>query len=189
MKVILGSASPRRQKLLRKIYTDFLTVPADIDETLPEDIGPEFAPIFLSAQKAQALVEAYPEDLILTADTVVVCKGEIFGKPKDNDDAKKMLTALSGEVHKVITGCCISCKGKYRTFSEETLVSFYPLTEEEIADYVQTEESLGKAGAYAIQEKGGLFVQKIEGDYDNVVGFPIARLYREIKDFLENEVE
>ena len=107
MKVILASASPRRQELLKRIYEAFDVIPADIDETLPDDIGAEFAPVFLSAEKAEAIAEEYPNDLIIAADTIVVVNSEILGKPKDRTDAKRMLRTLSGNTHKVITGCCI----------------------------------------------------------------------------------
>lgn len=185
MKIILASASPRRNELLKKLYRDFTVFPADIEETLPEDIGPEFAPVFLAAQKAEAVSDRFPEDLIIASDTVVVCDGEIFGKPKDHEDAKRMIRKLSGCTHKVITGCCIRIGDAQTTFSEESFVTFYELKEKEIDSYVATEEPMGKAGAYAIQEAGALFVEKIEGDFYNIVGLPIARLKREIESLIE----
>ena len=183
MRIVLGSASPRRQELLKKIYQDFIIDPADVKEDIPEDIGAEFAPIFLAAIKSEALKDRYPNDLVITADTVVIADGEIFGKPKNLSDARRMLTALSGKTHKVITGCCVTLNGESRCFSEESLVTFYPLNNEEIETYLASGEPMGKAGAYAIQERGCLFVEKIDGDYFNIVGLPIARIYREICDF------
>lgn len=180
MKVILASASPRRQDLLTRLYRRFEVIPADVDETIPEDIGPEFAPIFLSAIKAEHVAEDHPDDLIIAADTVVILDGKILGKPKDDDDAVSMLKALSGKTHKVITGCCIKKGERCETFSVETYVSFYDLTETEIRSYVESGLSRGKAGAYGIQDQGAFFVEKIDGDYYNVVGFPISRLKREI---------
>ena len=184
MKYILASASPRRRELLQKITTDFIVDPAEIDETIPDEVRGEFAPVFLAAQKAEALSEKYPCDLIIAADTAVFYDGEILGKPRDKADAVRMLRLLSGQTHKVVTGCCLMKGSASATFSEESLVTFYPLTDREIDEYVATDEPLDKAGAYGIQGKGALLIQGIEGDYFNVVGLPIARLKREIEGFL-----
>ena len=189
MKVVLGSASPRRQELLRRLFDDYILCPADIEETLPAEIGAEFAPVYLAAQKAKSLISRFPDALIITADTVVVFDGEIFGKPKDREDAMQMLRRFSGETHKVITGCSLAYRGKETSFSEESYVTFYPLSDEEIAEYLDRNEYSDKAGGYAIQGYGGLFVRQIEGDYYNVVGFPIARLYREIKSIINDRSE
>lgn len=187
MNVILASASPRRQELLKRLYAEFTVFPADIDETLPDDIGAEFAPIFLAAEKADAIGDRFPDDLIITADTVVVSDGEILGKPADREDAFRMLKKLSGKTHKVITGCCISLNDKCTCFAEESLVTFYSLTDQEIWEYVDTEEPMGKAGSYGIQGQGAFLVEKIEGDFYNIVGLPLARLKREIQTLLENQ--
>lgn len=180
MKVILASASPRRQELLKRIYEDFIVYPADIDETIPDEIGPEFAPVFLAAQKADAVAERFPKDLIISADTIVLLDGEVLGKPKDEDDAFFTLKKLSGKTHKVITGCCISIGSEATCFAEESLVTFFPLTDSEIIQYVKSGEAMGKAGSYGIQDTGALFVEKIDGDFYNIVGLPIAKLKREI---------
>ncbi len=185
MNIVLGSASPRRKELLKRLYPEFIILPADIEETVPDEIGAEFAPVYLAAQKALALSAKHPNDFIITADTVVLLDGVIFGKPSDDADASRMLHALSGREHKVITGCCITCRGFSETFFEESYVTFYPLEDSEIDEYIKTGEPIGKAGAYAIQEKGAKFVRRIEGDYSNIVGLPISRLYREIKHFLQ----
>lgn len=185
MNIILASASPRRQELLKKLYSDFIVFPADIDETLPDDIGSEFAPVFLAAEKANAVSDKFPNDLIISADTVVVLDGQILGKPKDENDAIKTLKMLSGKTHKVITGCCICIGENCSCFSEESFVTFYPLTEKEILDYVKTNEPMGKAGSYGIQGYGALLVERIEGDFYNIVGLPIARLSREITELLQ----
>lgn len=185
MKVILASASPRREELLKRLYDHFLIDPADIDESLPDDIGPEFAPVFLAAGKAEHIHEKYPNDLVIAADTVVISQGKILGKPSSAADAFQMLRSLSGTTHKVITGCCIQINDRSACFSEESLVTFYPLTDEEITGYINSGEFEGKAGAYAIQGKGGLFVEKIDGDFYNIVGLPIARLKREIDELLK----
>ena len=181
MKIILASQSPRRQELLKRLYNDFEIIPSDIEETLPEDIGPEFAPIFLAAEKARHISETHPNDLVIAADTIVIFNGEILGKPKDDTDAKRMLTSLSGNTHKVITGCCVQLGEDICSFAEESLVTFFPLTDEEINSYVASGLSKGKAGAYGIQDQAALFVEKIDGDFYNIVGLPIARLSREIK--------
>lgn len=185
MKVILASASPRRQELLKRLYSDFTVFPADIDETLPDDISAEFAPIYLAGEKAEAIRDQFPNDLVITADTVVVLDDEILGKPTDRNDAAVTLRKLSGKTHKVITGCCLSYKGKQSSFSSESLVTFYPLTEEDIKEYVASEEPMGKAGSYGIQGLGSLLVEKIDGDFYNIVGLPIAKLKREITELLK----
>lgn len=189
MKVILASASPRRKELFKRLYNEFEIVPADIDETLPDDIGIEFAPMFLAATKADFIAEKYPEDLIIAADTVVICDGNLYGKPKDEAEAKEMLTSLSGKTHKVITGCCISIGENTTCFCEESYVSFFKLKNQEIDEYIASGEAMGKAGAYAIQGLGALLVEKIDGDYNNIVGLPIARLKREIEDLLQHNKE
>ncbi len=189
MKIILASASPRRNELLKKLYDDFVVFPADIEETIPEDIGPEFAPIFLAAEKADAVADRFPEDLIIASDTIVVCDGEILGKPKDKADAQRMIEMLSGNTHKVITGCCVRLGQLQTAFSEESFVTFYPIKKEEIDAYIATDEPFGKAGSYAIQGTGALFVERIEGDFYNIVGLPIARLKREIESLLEENFE
>ena len=153
MKVILASASPRRQELLKRLFDDFTVIPADIDETIPEDIGAEFAPLFLAAEKAEAISKDYPDDLIIAADTIVIADGKILGKPKDRDEAKQMLRHLSGTTHKVITGCCV-IKGKdITTFGENSYVTFFELQEKEICNYVEKGLADGKAGAYGRYKK------------------------------------
>ncbi len=180
--VILASASPRRQELLKLVVKDFSVCPADVDETLPEDIAAENAAEYLAVKKARAIAEN-PEhmyDPVIGCDTVVVLDGEIMGKPRDINCAREMLTKLSGRVHKVITGVCICSRGKQRSFSEVTEVEFYPLTEKEIEDYIKTGDPMDKAGAYGIQSEGCMLVKGIKGDFFNVVGLPVARLKREL---------
>lgn len=186
MNVILASASPRRQELIKRIFSDFTVYPADIDETIPDDIGPEFAPVFLAAQKAEAVAEKFPNDLIISADTIVLLNGEVLGKPINDEDAFSTLKKLSGKTHKVITGCCVSMGNESVCFAEESLVTFFPLTDDEIWNYVNSGEAKGKAGSYGIQDTGALFVEKIDGDFYNIVGLPIAKLKREIDALLKN---
>jgi len=176
--IILASQSPRRQELLKKITDGFLCIPADIDETVPCGIKTEKAPEYLALKKAEFIAEKYPRSIVLGSDTGVFLDGEMLGKPNDRNDAVRMLKMLSGRTHSVITGCAI-VKGQEKiTFSCETSVTFYELTEAEIQAYVSTGECDDKAGAYGIQGKGALLIKEIKGDYFNVVGLPVAQLYR-----------
>lgn len=186
MKIILASASPRRQELLKYIVPEFEVIPADIDETLPADIPAEKSAEYLAREKALHIAEKYLDRVVIGSDTVVITGGEILGKPADEADAERMLTLLSGKSHKVVTGVCIAAAGKYDSFSEETTVKFYPLTREEILGYIAAGESMDKAGAYGIQGCGCTLVEGIEGDFFNVMGLPAASLKRRLKKFTEN---
>ncbi len=176
--IILASKSPRRQELLKLITTDFVIKTADVDETLPQGISPADAVLYLSAIKARPF--AAKGDIVIGADTVVALGNEILGKPKSREDAVRMLSALSGREHSVFTGVTLISGEKEQSFYVESRVKFFDLTEKEIADYAATGECDDKAGAYGIQGKGSLLVEKIDGDYFNIVGLPIARLYREL---------
>ncbi len=183
MRVVLASASLRRQELIKYIFSDYIALPADIDEVIPENINALAAPEYLAVQKALSVRENNKDSLVIGCDTCVIIDGEIFGKPKDNDDSKRMLSALSGKIHKVITGCCLCFGDRTCSFSETTEVEFYPLTNSEIDEYIKTGEPSDKAGAYGIQGYGSLLIKRINGDYFNVVGLPAARLKREIAKF------
>ncbi len=184
-KVILASASPRRQELIKLIFNSVEILPADCDETLPEGIGAREAVEYLSKIKNEASARlTEKENLIISADTVVSVDDEILGKPVDKEDARRMISLLSGKVHQVYTGVTLSLNGKTKTFSEKTDVEFFFLTEDEIEEYISSSEPYDKAGAYGIQGKAGLLVKGINGDYYNVVGFPVARLKREIQEFI-----
>lgn len=185
MELILASASPRRQTLIRMIEPKALFMPADVDETIREEIPVWDQPAYLAVRKGKALAEQYPASLVLGCDTSVILEETVLGKPKDREDAFRMLTLLSGRTHCVVTGCALFLNGKSHVFSEKTEVTFYPLTEKEIRDYIETGEPMDKAGAYGIQGLGGLLVKGINGDYANVVGLPAARLKREIDDFIQ----
>ena len=185
-RVILASASPRRQELIKLIFDSTEVLPAQCDETLPQDIGAREAVEYLSNIKNQATLNEVKGDcLIISADTVVAVNDEILGKPVDKDDARRMISLLSGRIHQVYTGVTISYKGKVKTFSEKTDVEFFPLTEEETEEYISTSEPYDKAGSYGIQGKAGLLIKGINGDYYNVVGLPVARLKRELQEFLK----
>lgn len=180
IKFLLASQSPRRAELMKYITDEFEILPSDCDETVPDGIEPEEIPELLAARKALSVSRLKKDRLVIGCDTVVIIDGVILGKPHTPDRAISMLKTLSGRTHTVVSGVCICYKGKTMSFSQKTLVSFYELFEEEIRDYVQSCKPLDKAGAYGIQDKGGLFVREISGDYYNIVGLPVARLKREI---------
>ena len=186
-KIILASASPRRRELISLIADDVIIRPADCDETLPDGIGAREAVEYLSDIKNKAAREiSQADELVISADTVVSVDDVILGKPVDKDDARRMINLLSGKVHQVYTGVTISLGDKKITFSEKTDVEFYPLTDEEIEQYISSSEPYDKAGAYGIQGKASLLVKGIRGDYFNVVGFPVSRLKRELRSFLNS---
>lgn len=190
MSLILASASPRRRELLTYITDDFKVIPAKNEEKIDLSLSPEKAVIYVAEQKAEEVSGLYPDDLVIGSDTMVFCGNTPLGKPKDCADAKKMLKMLSGKAHKVITAVVIAAHGKAaRSFAEETEVEFYPLTEEEIERYVESGEPMDKAGAYGIQGSGSLLIKGIRGDYYNVMGLPVGRLYRELQRFMAEKKE
>lgn len=172
--IILASKSPRRKELLSLITEDFIIKTADVDESLPKGIQPDKAVEYLSRIKAEPFDNG--TDTVIGADTVVAIDGRILGKPKNRDDAFNMLKMLSARAHSVFTGVTVIRPDQSITFSVETKVKFFDLTDEEINRYINTDEPYDKAGAYAIQGKGSLLVEKIDGDYFNVVGLPISTL-------------
>lgn len=178
MAIILASASPRRRELLKFITEDFTVKVSDADETTGPALSPEETVKNLALIKGEAVAESCPSDTVISADTIVVLDGEILGKPKNSDDAFSMLSSLSGRTHEVFTGVSVIAGEKKLCFAERTEVTFYPLSEEEIRSYIKTGEPSDKAGAYGIQGKGSVLVKSINGDYHNVVGLPVARLYR-----------
>ena len=185
MRIILASASPRRRELLSQLGVEFEVCPSQGEEKITEHL-PELAVMQLAQQKAADIAGKTEGDAwMLGADTIVVYDQKILGKPKDEEDAKRMLGMLQNHRHQVYTGVCIWKKEngseEIRCFYEKTDVVFYPMTEEEIAKYVATGEPMDKAGSYGIQGIGGLYVREIHGDYNNVVGLPIARLYHELQ--------
>jgi len=179
--IVLASQSPRRRELMARITTDFEVKVSEVDEILPEGTAPEDTAAYLAELKASAVAAECHDKTVIGADTVVILDGEVLGKPHDPADAERMLRALSGKTHTVITGCCIISHGQRSTFSEETKVVFYPLSDKDIAEYIATGEPFDKAGAYGIQGYGSLLVRGIEGDFFNVVGFPVGRLNIELK--------
>ena len=186
-KLILASQSPRRQELLKGIDVDFALAPRyHVDEVFPADMSKNEVPVFLAKLKS----EHYPQpladnEILITADTLVWCKNEFLGKPKNSEDAARMLRLMSDNAHEVLTGVCLRSAQKTATFSASTLVYFRKLTQNEICYYVDTYQPLDKAGAYGIQEWiGYAAIERIEGSYYNVMGLPMQKLYVELEKFL-----
>ncbi len=176
MKLILASGSPRRKEILQGVGLNFEIMPVDADETLPEGIEGGDAVTMLARRKAKALLEARPElsdSVILAADTLVECFGEILGKPEDKEDARRMLTMLCGCGSAVHTGICIAYRGKFAAALETAYVTFDDMSAEEIEDYISTDEPYDKAGGYAVQGRAALYIAGVTGDWYSVVGLPI----------------
>lgn len=183
-RIILASKSPRRSDLLLSLGLDFDVIITDANETLPDGISPDKAVMLLSARKADAIARENPDAVVIGADTVVYLPDEniILGKPKNRADAIRMLGSMSGRSHIVYTGVTVISDGESRTDCEATKVFFRALSDEEIEDYVDTNEYCDKAGGYGIQSLGGILVSHIEGEYFNVTGMPktlTARLLSE----------
>ena len=184
MKIILASNSPRRQELLKGLDLDFtIRIIPNIDESYPPQMPPDEVPRYLAQKKAHAYrATMQADELIITADTIVILDGDILEKPTDKDDAIRMLKRLSGRKHQVITAVTLTTTDFQKTFAEDSFVDFAPLTDDEIDYYVTRYQPYDKAGAYGIQEWiGYVGVSAIEGSFYNVMGLPIQRLYRELK--------
>ena len=184
-RLVLASNSPRRKELLRGLGIDFeVRLIRDIDESFPAALPVSDVAVHISKAKAGAYLDTMAEnEVVLTADTVVVCDGQILGKPQDAEDARRMLGLLSGKSHEVITGVTLSTLQWQRSFAVTTVVWFKELTADEIGFYVDSYRPFDKAGAYGIQEWiGYVGVQRIEGSYFNVMGLPVQRIYEELKD-------
>ena len=189
--LILASASPRRQELLRNAGILFTVQPANINETPLAGESPRDCAERLAREKALVVFQSNPQQCVLGADTIVVVDDMILGKPRDAEDAARMLRLLSGRTHAVITGVCVvgpvasgqwSVASKTEVASETTLVTFCGLSDQEIRDYIATGEPMDKAGAYAIQGVASRWIPRIEGDYSNVVGLPVALVYRMLRE-------
>lgn len=185
-KVWLASASPRRKELLSQIDVTFEVLPSEAEENItstePGEVVKE-----LSSLKCREVFERIDgEKIVIGADTVVAAEGKILGKPKDENDAFEMISMLQGNTHQVYTGVTVMIleEGKeiIRSFYEKTDVEFYPMTDEEIRVYIETKEPMDKAGAYGIQGKAAAYISRINGDYNNVVGLPVAALYQNVKE-------
>ena len=188
--IVLASQSPRRRELLEQLGLEFTIQPSTVEEKVTSE-DPVEVVRELSRQKAQDVADQMEKEhpghdmVVLGADTIVVYKGIILGKPADRDDAEKMLHMLQGNTHSVYTGVTLIGKGKSVTFAEETKVTMYPVSHEEITWYIETKEPDDKAGSYAVQGLGARFIQKIEGDYNNVVGLPAGRIYQILRNWEE----
>lgn len=181
-KIILASKSPRRKHLLELANVEFEIATQDTDESYPEELAITQIPIFIAKQKALAVQDNFPSQTIIGADTIVVLKDKIIGKPKDRNDAISTLQELSGNIHTVITGVCILNGAEEYSFYDTTEVAFHNLTLEQIEYYVDTCKPYDKAGAYAIQEWiGAVGIKSINGCFYNVMGLPISRLIIELK--------
>ncbi len=175
MNIILASQSPRRRELLGKMGLEFSVQAADIDETMDPTCPPEQEVARVSRGKAAAIL-ADENAVIVAADTIVVCQGKILGKPHSKEEARQMLRQLAGKTHQVMTGCAVRHGDVLLHHTEITDVEFRPLAGAEIEAYLETGEPMDKAGAYGIQGMGGLFVQRLSGDYYNVMGLPVCAL-------------
>lgn len=184
--IILASNSPRRKELLNglNIPYEIKTLP-DIDESYPDSLAGEDIAIYIAEEKANAYLDQLDDNtLLITADTIILLDGKVYGKPSDETDAKQMLRDLSGKTHQVITGVCITTKDKQVSFAVSSEVRFSKLDDDEIEYYVSNYKPFDKAGAYGVQEWiGYVAVEYISGSYFNIMGLPIQRLYRELKKF------
>lgn len=180
-KYILASNSPRRRQLMEMLGVGFETIISAVEETIDTQLSEEELVMDLAFQKANDIFQTHKDDVVLGFDTMVYSEGEALGKPKNAEDAKRMLKKLSGKTHVVVTGCAIITKEMSKSFHEASEVTFYPMTDEEIDQYVASKEPFDKAGAYAVQGLGSKFVKSIHGDFYTVMGMPVARLYHELK--------
>ncbi len=186
-KIILASNSPRRKELLKGLDIDFeIRVIKGIDESYPDDLPLKDIAQFIAHKKSLVYKNAIsPDELVITADTIVICDNEVLGKPADADEAVIMLKKLSGKTHQVITGVCLTTQIRQKQFSVITDVTFDNLTDEEISYYVNNYKPFDKAGAYGIQEWiGYVGVSHLNGSYFNVMGFPVQRIYKELQDLI-----
>lgn len=184
IKIILASKSPLRKMLLKKAGIKFDIVESNLEERIDPKLSAQKNAENLSLEKAKAVFSKYPDSIIIAADTLINCNGNILGKPKDEEDAIKMITQLSNKTHTIITGFTLIISTKIITSSENTKITMKNITKKEIEDYIKTKEYLGKAGAYAIQGIARKFVTKIEGDLDNAIGFPTRKIKKYLSDLI-----
>ena len=182
-KVILASGSPRRRELMAGLGVNYeVRILPDVDESYPDTLQVEEIPLYIAKEKADAYIPMMqPDELIITADTIVWLDGKVLGKPRDREDALQMLRTMSGRTHKVFTGVCITTTDWQRSFTAQTEVRFATLSEDEIIYYVDNFKPMDKAGAYGVQEWIGFIgVENISGSYYNIMGLPVQKLYREL---------
>ena len=188
MELILASQSPRRKELLGLFHIPFAVRVADIDETMDPGSSPETEVARVSRLKAEA-VSATADQVVIAADTIVVCNGQVLGKPKDAEDAYRMLRLLSGRDHQVMTGMTVVQGNRSISCTEITDIHFRALSDKEIYAYIATGEPMDKAGAYGIQGGAALFAEKMVGDYYNVMGLPVCRLWQILKQLVPDLME
>ena len=188
MNVILASASPRRKELLGLFGIPFTVQVADIDETMDNTKAPYDEVARVSRAKAMA-IPAEPSDIVIAADTIVVCEGKVLGKPRSEEEAKEMLRLLSGRDHQVMTGCTVLRGSRCSSFTEVTDLHFRELGENEIEKYVASGEPMDKAGSYGIQGGAALFCERMAGDYYNVMGLPVCRLWKVLAELAPEVME
>ena len=182
-KVILASGSPRRRELMAGLGVNYeVRILPDVDESYPATLQGEEIPLYIAKEKADAYIPMMqPDELIITADTIVWLEGKVLGKPRDREDALQMLRTMSGRTHEVFTGVCITTTDWQRSFTAQTEVRFATLSEDEIIYYVDNFKPMDKAGAYGVQEWIGFIgVENISGSYYNIMGLPVQKLYREL---------
>ncbi len=179
--IVLASASPSRKMLLERAGVKFEVLVSGVDEAVPAEYGPSETVECLAQRKAEAVFPLRPHSAIIAADSMVSIDGTILGKPRDDVDAKTMLRRLSGRTHEIFTGVCLLSGEKKEVFHAVTQVTFYPLTDGEIEEYVAMGESRGRAGSYGIEGKGVTLVRSICGDYSNIVGLPVAETLRRLR--------
>ena len=182
-KVILASGSPRRRELMAGLGVNYeVRILPDVDESYPDTLQGEEIPLYIAKEKADAYIPMMqPDELIITADTIVWLDGKVLGKPREREDALQMLRTMSGRTHEVFTGVCITTTDWQRSFTAQTEVRFATLSEDEIIYYVDNFKPMDKAGAYGVQEWIGFIgVENISGSYYNIMGLPVQRLYREL---------
>ena len=184
MRIILASKSPRRKELLEQLKVPFEIIVSDVDETIDYDNDLVKEIEKLSFRKADAVYQENKDALVIGSDTIVKIDNKALGKPASIEEAKEMLRELSDKTHEVVTGVTIIKDSKPETFSSVSKVTFYPLSEEEIDEYVLSNEPMDKAGSYAIQGDAAKFIRSIEGDYYTIVGLPVAELYHRLKKYL-----
>lgn len=188
MDIILASKSPRRKELLSKLGFEFKTMGLEVDETITSFKNPQDYVKQIVLRKGQFANQAYPSDLVICADTIVVCDNNILEKPKSKEEARQTIQLLSGKTHQVLTAVCIVCQEEHEVFIETTEVEVIDLLDCEIEEYISTSEPYDKAGAYGIQGSFAKYISKINGDYYNVMGMPLCRLNQEIKKYIKKEV-
>lgn len=181
--VILASGSPRRRELMALITPDFVVETSDVDEEAITAESPEALVRALARAKCLAVAQHHPGRVVIGCDTVVDCGGEVFGKPHSEAEARRMLTALSGRTHAVHTGVCIAAGERTECFSDTCRVTFFPIEEADLEAYIASAEPYDKAGGYAIQGHAALWIDRLEGDYYTIMGFPVSRAARALAGF------